>query len=106
MSNKNAIHKAIAEQNRLACALWQGAPRMVPAGLDPVCEKMSVVQKTWQGTSTSSRGGQRGNQQGANSLLNFVKRAKESKDDLFRYDGLMKSLSKSYTDIKGETVGS
>ena len=84
MSNKNAIHKAIAEQDRLACALWQGAPRMVPVGLDPVCEKMSVVQKAWQGASSSSRGGQKGQQRGANSLLSFVNRAKESKDDLFR----------------------
>ena len=87
MSNKNAIHKAIAEQDRLACALWQAAPRMVPIGLDPVCEKMSVVQKTWQGVITSRKGGLNGQHQGVNSLLSFVNRAKESKDDLFRCDG-------------------
>ena len=88
MCNKNAIHKAIAEQDRLACALWQAAPRMVPLGLDPVCEKMSVVQKAWQGAGSSNRERQRGQRQnhGANSLLSFVNRAKESKDDLFRFD--------------------
>merc|ERR1719397_531441 len=44
-----------------------------------------MVQKAWQGATTSGRGGgQKGQHQGANSLLSFVNRAKESKDDLFR----------------------
>ena len=65
---------------------------MVPIGLNPVCEKMSMVQKAWQGATTSGRGGGRkGQHQGANSLLSFVNRAKESKDDLFRWD-LMSDL--------------
>ena len=103
MSNKNAIHKAIAEQDRLACALWHAAPRMVPIGLDPVCERMSVVQKTWQGAITSRKGGLNGQHQGVNSLLSFVNRAKESKDDLFRCDG--HAILCMFNQFSGEIAG-
>ena len=77
---KNAINKAILEPGRLEPALWPDAPRMIPRGLNPVCQHMTMVQEKWEGPKGKVTAGA----EGVNSLMNFVKKTKDSKDDLFR----------------------
>lgn len=61
MYSKNSISKAILEKHKLASSLTP-SPRMVPKGMNPICHKMSMVERTFQATGKDkkAKGGEQG----------------------------------------------
>jgi len=52
--SKRSINKAILEMDKLVHMLYQGAPRMVPEGLDPTCHQMKMITGEFKARSTTA----------------------------------------------------
>ena len=55
--NKKAINRAISDKERLETCMFADAPRMVPRGLDPVCQVMRMQQSEWKQNKIGSKAG-------------------------------------------------
>ncbi|TRY61353.1 hypothetical protein TCAL_01790 [Tigriopus californicus] len=61
MYSKNSISKAILEKHKLASFLTP-SPRMVPKGMNPICHKMSMIERTFQLTGKDKKAKSGGDQ--------------------------------------------